>query len=319
METLTIRAEIIDDQQRIDKFLATHLPTLTRTRIQALINEQRLASGGKIIISPAHKVRTGDTYTLSVPPALDAVPQAEDLPLCIVYEDADLLVLNKQAGMVVHPAPGHRVSTLVNALLAHCGTSLSGIGGVRRPGIVHRLDKETSGLMVVAKNDMAHQHLSSQFAKRTLRRSYWAFVWGSITPKEGMIEGDIGRSPHNRQKMAVVTRNGKPAITHFRVLKRFFRQNDPSKALSWIECRLETGRTHQIRVHLAHIGHPLVGDPVYGRPPKWAAKSFNPVVLEFPRQALHAFRLTFQHPRTAETLTFEAPLPSDLETLLSFL
>jgi len=221
--------------------------------------------------------------------------------------------------MVVHPAPGHRESTLVNALLAHCKESLSGIGGVRRPGIVHRLDKETSGLMVVAKNDHTHHGLSAQFAKRTLSRSYWAFVWGVPQPKTGIIEGDIGRSSQNRQKMAVVTRGGKPAITHYKILKRYFAKDDVSQSISMVRCDLETGRTHQIRVHMAHIGHSLIGDPVYGRVPKWAKKAFDPAVITFPRQALHAFELRFLHPRTGELMTFNAPLPPDLEHLVSLL
>lgn len=319
VETITLTVEKGEEKQRLDKFLAERLFPLTRTRIQALMEDHKLTCCNKIITSPSHKVKEGEVYTLHIPPAQDATPQAENIPLTIIFEDQDLLVLNKPAGMVVHPAPGHHGSTLVNALLAHCGESLSGIGGVRRPGIVHRLDKDTSGLMVVAKNDLAHQRLSAQFTDRTLTRSYWAFVWGVPHPKEGTIEGDIGRNPKNRQKMAVVTRGGKPAITHYRILKPFFAKEDSSQSISMVRCDLKTGRTHQIRVHMAHLGHPLVGDPVYGRIPKWAKKAFDPAIVDFPRQALHAFALRFLHPRAGKSMQFEVPLPPDLETLLSFL
>ena len=319
MECITITVEESEGNQRLDKFLVNRLAPLTRTRIKGLMDDKRLVRNGETITSASYQVKEGEVYTVTIPPAIDALPQAEDIPLSIVFEDSDLLVLNKPAGMVVHPAPGHRESTLVNALLAHCKESLSGIGGVRRPGIVHRLDKETSGLMVVAKNDETHHGLSAQFTKRTLKRTYWAFVWGIPQPKEGIIEGDIGRSPQNRQKMAVVSRNGKPAITHYHVLKRYFAQDDVSQSVSMVQCNLETGRTHQIRVHMAHLGHPLLGDPTYGRVPKWAKKAFAPDVIGFPRQALHAYELEFIHPRTGELLTFNAPLPSDLETLVSLL
>ena len=318
MEIIELDVHKDDENQRIDKFLVARL-SLTRTRIKALMDQKMLILCGEIVTTASRKVREGDVFRLTLPDVIEAIPQAEDIPLSIMYEDADLLVLNKPAGLVVHPAPGHYKSTLVNALLAHCGNSLSGIGGVRRPGIVHRLDKETSGLMVVAKNDQTHQGLSAQFANRTLSRSYQAFVWGIPQPRQGIIEGDIGRSPHNRQKMAVVTKQGRPAITQYQIIKRFFAKEDVSQGISLIQCDLMTGRTHQIRVHMAHVGHPLVGDPVYGRIPKWAKKAFDPTVLTFPRQALHAFRLTFVHPGTKEVMTFEAPLPQDLETLASAL
>ncbi len=319
MEIITLIIEKEEENQRIDKFLTQRLFPLTRTRIQALISDKMLTCCGKITTSLSHKVRAGETYVMTIPPAIEASPQAEPIPLDIVYEDADLCVLNKPAGMVVHPAPGHHGSTLVNALLAHCQASLSGIGGVRRPGIVHRLDKDTSGLMVVAKNDEAHQGLCAQFANRTLSRSYWAFVWGAPNPSEGAIHGSIGRSPQNRQKMAVVPKGGRVATTHYHILKRYISKKDASQSISMLRCTLETGRTHQIRVHMAHSGHPLVGDPVYGRTPKHAKGAFDPTVLAFPRQALHAFQLTFVHPRTGQTLTFEAPLPPDLENLALFL
>lgn len=319
MEIVTLTVKKRDEKQRIDKLLVTYFPHLTRTRIQTLIDEKKLFCCDKIIPLASHKVRAGEIYTLTIPTPENAIPLAENIPLAILYEDADLLVLNKPAGMVVHPAPGHHQSTLVNALLAHCKESLSGIGGVRRPGIVHRLDKDTSGLMVIAKNDKSHHHLCKQFASRTSSRSYHAVVWGVPHPAQGTIEGAIGRSFRNRQKMAVTTKGGKPAITHYHVLKYSFVKGDISQGVALIQCDLKTGRTHQIRVHMAHIDHPLLGDPLYGHTPKWARKTFDPYVIAFPRQALHAFRLTFIHPRTEEKLTFEAPLPSDMEDLLSLL
>jgi 23S rRNA pseudouridine1911/1915/1917 synthase len=319
MDIITVIAEWQDNNVRVDKFLATRLPALTRTRIQGIMDSQGLTLDAKIITSASHKVREGDVYTLTIPLITEAFPLPQTIPLTVIYEDCDLVVLNKSSGMVVHPAPGNRDATLVNALLFHCGGSLSGIGGVRRPGIVHRLDKNTSGLMVVAKNDFTHVALSAQFATRTLSRVYDAFVWGSPSPKEGIIEADIGRSPHNRQKMAVVSKGGKPAITHYTLQKRFFAKNDVSQVVSLVECHLQTGRTHQIRVHLSHIGHSLVGDPVYGRVPKWAKNTFSPLVIGFPRQALHAKQLTFHHPRLRETMTFDASLPADMQDLAAWL
>ncbi|MGE4014166.1 MAG: RluA family pseudouridine synthase, partial [Alphaproteobacteria bacterium] len=236
------------------------------------------------------------------------------IDLNIVYEDAHLVVIDKPAGMVVHPAAGNPDGTLVNALIAHCGGSLSGIGGVARPGIVHRIDKDTSGLLVVAKTDAAHQGLAAQFARHDLDRAYIALAWGVLRPASGTIEGAIGRSAANRKKMAVVHKGGKAARTDYRVLKRF------GDALSLVECRLSTGRTHQIRVHLASRGHPLVGDPVYGGTQKSKAKALPPSianrVLDFKRQALHAFRLGFKHPISGKTLSFESDLPSDLRELI---
>lgn len=319
MENITLIVENNEENQRLDKFLTQRLSPLTRTRIQALMSDNMLTRGGENTTSMSYKVREGEVYVITIPPATEAIPQAEPIPLAIVYEDADLCVLDKAAGMVVHPAPGHHGSTLVNALLAHCPESLSGIGGVRRPGIVHRLDKDTSGLMVVAKNDETHQGLCAQFANRSLSRSYWAFVWGAPHPAEGTIHGPIGRSPQNRQKMAVTSKGGRPAATHYRVLKRYASKKDASQRIAMVQCTLETGRTHQIRVHMAHMGNSLVGDPLYGRTPKHARAAFDAAVLSFPRQALHAFQLTFVHPRTQETLTFEAPLPPDLQNLASLL
>ncbi|MEW5727162.1 MAG: RluA family pseudouridine synthase, partial [Pseudomonadota bacterium] len=234
------------------------------------------------------------------------------------YEDDDLIVVDKPPGLVVHPAPGSPDRTLVNALLAHCGESLSGIGGVRRPGIVHRIDKDTSGLMVAAKNDRAHAGLSAQFAAHTLERAYKAVVWGLPIPREGIIEGDIGRSPNDRKKMAIVTSGGKHALTRYRVVRPY-----AGGAVSLVECRLATGRTHQIRVHMTSIGHPLVGDQTYGRPRAARTRGLPPEARDrlasFPRQALHAYLLGFSHPSSGQNMIFESDMPSDINLLLKFL
>ncbi len=291
--------------------------TLSRARIQQLIKQGMVTCGGKPVNDPNRKPKVGETYAITLPPPEPATPEPQKIKLDIVYEDKDLLVINKPAGMVVHPAAGNRDKTLVNALLAHCGKSLSGIGGVARPGIVHRLDKDTSGLMVVAKNDMAHQALTRQFADRSLSRVYNALVWGLPNPLAGAIEGAIGRHPRARQKMAVVARGGKPALTHYKVVKNY------GGVASLVECKLATGRTHQIRVHMAHIKHPVVGDPVYGRRRFSAGKAQNHAekgivgLLEgMNRQALHAAEIRFIHPRTGKTMTFKAPLPEDMAGLL---
>ncbi len=286
---------------RVDKFLA-NTTGLSRTRIAAL-----LAQGMVVPALPADaKVTEGQTFIITVPPAEPAVPKAEKIRLDILYEDNDLIVLNKPAGMVVHPGAGNTSGTLVNALLAHCGDSLSGIGGVKRPGIVHRIDKDTSGVLVIAKNDFTHQALSEQFAVHSIKRIYQAFVYG-IPDVSGTVTGNIGRSSSNRQKMAVVVFGGKPATTHYRVIKPLFN----GKAC-WIECQLETGRTHQIRVHMTSIKHPLVGDGVYGSAPKG-----TPEILRlFPRQALHAGFLGFVHPRYNREVSFTAPLPQDMDLLI---
>jgi len=308
--------------ERLDKALAAGLPDLSRSRVQALLEQGCVAEGGRTITDPSLRVKPGQTFDVFVPEAEAALPEAQDIPLDVVFEDEDVLVIDKPAGLVVHPAAGNHDGTLVNALLAHCGDSLSGIGGVRRPGIVHRLDKDTSGLMVVAKNDRAHHGLTEQFSDRTLSRTYHALVWGLPAPKQGRIEGAIGRSGADRKKMAVVDHGGKHAATRYRVLKAF----GPAAAL--VECVLETGRTHQIRVHMAHIGHPLVGDPLYGRGRstrvggKHASALPEPArgaLVAFPRQALHATGLTFRHPGSGETMTFHAPLPGDLHELIVIL
>ncbi len=298
--------------QRVDKaltlLLEEQIPALSRVRLQSLVAQGEVSLNGKPVKDASHKAKLGDSYTVTIPPATAAEPEAQDIDLNIVFEDKDLLVINKPAGMVVHPAPGNRDQTLVNALLAHCGKSLSGIGGVARPGIVHRLDKDTSGLMVVAKNDLAHQALTAQFADRSLSRTYQTIVWGEPVPLVGSIEGTIGRHPRDRVKMAV-TGKGKPALTHYKVLESF------NGLTSLVECKLSTGRTHQIRVHLSYIKHPVVGDAVYGggrnRPGEDAKK-----IQKFPRQALHAMQLQFIHPRSEKVMQFNAPLPRDMADLL---
>lgn len=313
---LDISAE--DSGQRLDRVLALRLPALSRSRIQALISAGDVTIDGAPATAAARKLKTGERVTLTVPPPPAAAPEGQDLDLAIVYEDDDLIVIDKPPGMVVHPAPGSQESTLVNALLHHCGGKLSTLGDdALRPGIVHRLDKDTSGLLVAAKSDCAHAGLAAQFAGHNLERVYYALVWGAPTPPAATIQTAIGRHPTQRKKMAVVRSGGKEAITHYKVLKRF--GPAAATAVSLVECRLETGRTHQIRVHMTHIGHPLVGDPTYGRatrharslPPELKAK-----LSAFPRQALHAMALGFVHPVSAEILNFSADLPPDMAELL---
>jgi 23S rRNA pseudouridine1911/1915/1917 synthase len=305
--------------ERLDKYLAHQLTELSRSRIQALIE------GGHVGIDPSRsvacslKLRDGDTLEIRIPPLEEATPQPKAMILDILYEDEDLLVINKAAGMVVHPAPGHTDDTLVNALLAHCGDSLSGIGGVKRPGIVHRLDKETSGLMVVAKNDRTHQALTEQFQGRSLSRIYLALVWGRLSPATSTLTTQLGRHPRHRQKMAVLSRGGREAITHYRTLKNFPNGPNPDLSLTFVECQLATGRTHQIRVHLHHLGHPLLGDPTYGHTPKGASKIWPENIIHFPRQALHARSLRFIHPKTGEPVDFSVPLPRDMAEILEML
>ncbi len=297
---------------RVDKALHQAFPEFSRSRIQDLIDQGHVHLESARQISASSKTMLNDVIHLSVPEPEDAIPIPQDIPLDIVYEDSDLIVLNKPAGLVVHPAHGHANDTLVNALLAHCGDSLSGIGGVRRPGIVHRLDKETSGLMVIAKNDIAHQKLSAQFSDRSLSRTYWAFVWGDVIPRTGSIHTQIGRHPSNRQKQAVLNSGGRDALTHYKCLKVFGQSDDPRLRVSLVECKLATGRTHQIRVHMHHMGHALIGDPSYGHNPKGAPKIWHETVTAFPRQALHAKFLSFIHPSTQDPMTFECNLSDDL-------
>lgn len=298
---------------RLDKALSALVPELSRSRVQGLMEEGHVARGDVVVVDASHKVRTGEEYHIHIPPAEPSHISAENITLNIVYEDAHLLIINKPPGMTVHPAPGNRSGTLVNALLSHCGASLSGIGGVARPGIVHRIDKDTSGLLVVAKHDAAHAHLSAQLADRSLKRTYLAVVWGCPRPRSGTITGNIGRSPVNRQKMAVVKTGGKPATTHYRVVEDFGGQ------AALVQCDLETGRTHQIRVHLTHAGHALLGDPVYGSNQAARLRKLVGKGVEFTRQALHAAKLQLVHPETDKMMEFEAPMPDDMRDLLAAL
>ena len=302
---------------RLDRVLAEASGTLSRSRVKALIEAGHASRDGAVTRDPSELVRAGLRYALEVPPPAPATPVAQEIPLTILFEDRDLIVLDKPAGLVVHPAPGNEDGTLVNALLAHAGEELTGIGGERRPGIVHRLDKDTSGVMVVAKSEVAHHALSEAFATRDLDRQYLALVWGTPSPTAGEIEGDIGRHPMDRKRMAVVTRNGKTALT------RYATERSWGTACSLLRCKLATGRTHQIRVHLSHNGHPVVGDPVYLRRTPAGARTLaadaRDALLAFPRQALHAATLSFRHPRSGETLSFRSELPSDMAKLLMLL
>src|SRR5262245_21292263 len=312
VETVTVGAGESGD--RLDRVLATRV-ALSRTRLKALILAGEVAIGGRTIRDPGYRVNAGEVVSVTVPPPEPAAPQGEAIPLAIVYEDADLIVIDKPAGLVVHPAAGNDTGTLVNALIAHCGDSLSGIGGVRRPGIVHRLDKDTSGLMVVAKNDRAHRALARQFADhgRTgpLERRYLAFAWGVPDRPKGSIDAPLDRHPRARERQAVRP-EGREAITHWQVLERYA-GTDGRPVASLLDCRLETGRTHQIRVHLAHIGHPLLGDDLYGPGFKTKAAHLSPAARQaledLGRQALHAYILGFEHPSTGEFLEFRSELP----------
>lgn len=298
--------------QRLDKALAALLPDLSRARLQALIAEGRLALDGQLVTDASRKAKAG-TYILLVPPPIPADPEPEAIPLAVLYEDAHLIVVDKPAGMAVHPAPGSLTGTLVNALLHHCGDSLSGVGGVARPGIVHRLDKDTSGVMVAAKSDAAHKGLSALFATHDIDRLYIALTRGAPSPPSGTITTQLGRSPGDRKKMAVLRSGGREAITHYKVEAAFGPQDKPLAAR--VACRLETGRTHQIRVHMASKGSPCLGDPVYGagQPAAVVREAIQAAGLK--RQALHAAVLGFVHPITGETLRFETPLPADMATL----
>lgn len=298
-ETLTFTVDT--GGERLDAFLAKELKELSRSHLQKLITAEKVTVNGQSK-KANFKVTAGDYIEISLPEpdVIDIKP--ENIPLDILYEDNDIIVINKPRGMVVHPAAGVESGTLVNALLFHC-KDLSGINGVIRPGIVHRLDKDTSGVMVAAKNDAAHLSLAEQIKNKTAKRVYNAIVFGNIKESGGTINGDIGRNPNDRQKMAIVTVNGKPATTKFKVIERFGQY-------TLIECHLLTGRTHQIRVHMTSIGHPLVGDPKYG-------KGKSPFKIE--GQALHSMNLTLKHPRTNEEMYFEAPLPADMNKILSAL
>jgi len=319
------RAVVAADQAgwRLDRFLAAALGDISRSRLQQLLAAGAVTHARDTIRDGNFRVKPGEVYTVALPPPVPAAPQGQDIPLDVVYEDADLIVIDKPAGLVVHPAAGNPDGTLVNALIAHCGQSLQGVGGEARPGIVHRLDKDTSGLLVAAKNQRAMTSLGKQFANHTIERAYHAIVWGAPRLREGRVEGQIGRNPFDRKRMAVLRGGGKEARTRYRVIETF---GDPTRPFaSLIECRLETGRTHQIRVHLTHLGHPLIGDPSYGKtrqPPRAktpAEITAFAAAANFPRQALHAFILGFHHPTLHKALRFERVEPADMRDLLTAL
>lgn len=315
---------------RLDSWLSAALDgEISRSRAKALIEGGAVSINGSVITEPKKKIRPGDEVIIDMPEPEDPEPQGEDIPLDVLYEDDDLIVIAKPAGLVVHPGAGNWTGTLVNALIHHCGASLSGIGGVKRPGIVHRLDKETSGVMVAAKNDNAHRHLSAQFADhgRTgpLERAYLALVWGRPRNLKGTIDAPLGRAG-DRTKRAVkheASDDAREAITHYEVVERFLEKPDATAQACLVECRLETGRTHQIRVHMAHLGHPLIGDPEYGAAFKTKANRLpedaRAAVNGFHRQALHAYLLQFEHPSTGETMHFEAPIPDDMQFVIEAL
>ena len=328
-EILSFDVDEAEVGKRLDAIIATKDERFSRSRFKSLIKEGQVSlfapnQPGRTINEPSHRVNAGDRITVTLPAPEDPTPEGEDIPLDVVFEDDQLIVINKPAGLVVHPAAGNWTGTLVNALIHHCGDSLSGIGGVRRPGIVHRLDKETSGLLVVAKTDAAHKGLSEQFADHgrsgPLVRAYQALVWGELRNKKGTIDTRIGRSPHNRLKQKVLKEGGRQAITHYQVVEEF---GVGEIFASRVECRLETGRTHQIRVHMAHIGHPLIGDVDYGQGfksklnklPETLASSIE----ERGRQALHAGLLGFAHPISGEELSFASEMPEDLVTIMKAL
>jgi 23S rRNA pseudouridine1911/1915/1917 synthase len=317
-ETVLIAAE--EQGQRLDRVLAARIPALSRSRLKALILDGQVTVAARTIRDPAAHVNSGDTITVSLPAPEEAKPAGEQIPLNIVYEDDALIVIDKPTGLVVHPAAGHAKGTLVNALIAHCGDSLSGIGGVKRPGIVHRLDKDTSGLMVVAKTDATQRALSAQFANKAesgIERGYLALVWGAPARPKGTVDAPLDRHPRSRDKRAV-REGGRHAVTHWEVLERYV-GTDGKPVASLLACTLETGRTHQIRVHLAHIGHPVMGDTTYSTGFKTKASLLSPaarVALEgLGRQALHAYLLAIEHPKNGKNLRFKSELPADLRRL----
>lgn len=315
-QTHTVIVEPAQAGGRLDRILADALPDLSRSRVKTLIQDGCVRVEDAPALSPSAKVGAGSTIEVDIPPPDDPDPQPEDMSLNIVFEDRHLLVIDKPAGLVVHPGAGNPKGTLVNGLLAHCGAEFAGIGGVKRPGIVHRIDKDTSGLIVVAKDQTTHVALVDAFAAHAIRRRYAAVVIGTPYPGTGTVRTAIGRSTGDRKKMAVVADGrGKPAVTHFEVARRW------GTAAALVHCTLETGRTHQIRVHMGHIGHPLVGDPVYTRWTGERRKAFPPGALQaaqdFPRQALHAGRLGFRHPATGDELDFESPIPDDMTGLIA--
>ena len=320
-EILTVGAE--EAGERLDRFLARRLSQFSRSRLQALMRAGRVVRDGAAIAELGHRIKAGETYAVHVPEPEPATPQPQTMPLAIVYEDAHLIVIDKPAGLTVYPGPGHASGTLVNALIAHCGASLSGIGGVRRPGIVHRLDKDTSGLLVAAKSDRAHQGLAEQFAAHgadgRLERRYLALVWGAPELPRGSIGAALARSRANRTKIAVVSESaGRRAVTRYEVLATY-PADGPKPVASLLRLTLETGRTHQVRVHLAHIGHPLLGDMTYGAGFKASARKLKEdaqaALLALDRQALHAAELAFVHPITGKRHHFKSPMPVDMARL----
>ena len=311
IRTIEVRLEAGHAGWRLDRALADAVPTLSRERLKALIRSGAVEAGGKAVRDPATKVRGEEALTVAVPEAKAAHNEPQDIPLTIVFEDEHLLVVDKPAGLVVHPAAGNFDGTLVNALLHHCGGSLSGIGGVARPGIVHRIDKDTSGLLAVAKTDVAHEGLAKQFAAHSIDRRYLAIVSGVPKAASGAVDAPLARSSVNRKKIAIVEEGrGKRALTHWKRLTVL-------RDAALVECRLETGRTHQVRVHMASLGHPLLGDPVYGRAGKTHGKLLKE--LQFHRQALHAAELGFTHPVTKQRLSFQSAMPADIQELFNAL
>ncbi len=319
---------------RLDRLLAERLEGPSRSRLKTLIKQGQVRRDTATIEDPSCKVKPGERYRVWVPPPVAATPEPQNLPLAIVHEDDEIIVIDKPAGLVVHPAAGNRDRTLVNALLFHCGNSLAGIGGVQRPGIVHRLDKDTSGLMVVAKTEPAHESLRTQFDTHSIERIYRAVIWGAPRPLVGTIDAAIMRHDSHRQKMTVARRADHPkarrAVTHYRVIARYGPSAEPVASL--VDCRLETGRTHQIRVHFSHIGHPLIGDPLYGAgrrrlktPSEKKAMNASAfaaaqaTISGFPRQALHAYHLGFRHPASGESVRFSVDLPRDIKELINCL
>ena len=301
---------------RLDRWLTDNVPDMSRNRIQALINEGQLTGPLGAVDDASKKIQAGEQYQLTIPPPIPAEPEPEDIPLTVLYEDDHLIVIDKPPGLVVHPAPGHATGTLVHALLHHCEGSLSGIGGVTRPGIVHRLDKDTSGVMVCAKSDVAHRGLVEQFQVHSIDRAYMAVVWGLPSPAQGRIETRIGRDPHNRKRMAVVKSGGKEAITDYKVIRPV------GSVGALVDCHLFTGRTHQIRVHMSSIGNSLIGDPTYlprSRSKKMREPEIQERLIAYKYQALQAYRLGFEHPISHQEMKFEIDLSKDIQKLISSL
>lgn len=315
--TYSVRLSEDKGRRRLDRALADALPDLSRSRVKALILGGAVSdASGFVLADPSKKVPGGVALEVLAPEPEAVVPEPENIPLDVLHEDDDVIVIDKPAGLVVHPAAGNPTGTLVNALLHRCGDGLSGIGAAARPGIVHRLDKDTSGVMVAAKSDLAHRGLSEQFRDHSLRRSYRALVWGVPEPREGEIESRIGRDPRNRKAMAVVPVGGKHALTRYRVIRTI------GLSASLVECRLATGRTHQIRVHMTHIGHPIIGDPLYGGRRRRSKRLSNDQIVglkDWNRQALHANFIGFTHPKSGGVLRFESALPSDINNLIDLL